>query len=84
MQMFWELLEVYVNCPKRVMHLIFDMWTDRRTQAICINLIQIAIKDLCAAIKREMEKIINPGIYSGFPYLGISIFPRLLLKSRCN
>ncbi|KAJ6909713.1 hypothetical protein NC652_020635 [Populus alba x Populus x berolinensis] len=56
------------------MHLIFDMWTDRRTQAICANLIQIAIKDLCAAIKREMEKIINPGIHSGFPYLGISIF----------
>jgi hypothetical protein len=37
-------------CPKRVMHLIFDMWTDRRTQAICANLIQIPIKDLCAAI----------------------------------
>jgi hypothetical protein len=54
-------------CPKRVMHLIFDMWTDRRTQAICANLIQIPMKDLRAAIKREMEKIINPGICSGFP-----------------
>lgn len=53
---------------------LFDVWADRRTQAICTNLNQITIKGLCAVIKKARENIIKPGIYSGFHYhLGMSI-----------
>ncbi|KAL9388830.1 hypothetical protein Peur_017435 [Populus x canadensis] len=60
---------------------LFDVWTERRTQAICTNLNQITIMGLCAVIKKARGNIIKPGIYSGFHYLLDSV-PVLFTRTK--